>query len=70
MADREKVDMQAEIVPLVAEVLRRRQPEWLKGRRWPEQAPLPGRQELSRTSEYAQPSAPDDIDQGVYTRET
>ena len=41
----------------IAEVLRSRQAEWLKGRRWSAAAPIPGRRELRRTSEYAQAAA-------------
>lgn len=70
MADRDKVDMDPEIIPLVAEVLRGRQAEWLKGKRWPTRAAIPGRPELERTSDHAQAAPPDDIDQGVFTRET
>ena len=65
MADREKVDMQPEIIPLVAEVLRGRQAEWLRGRRWPAKAAIPGKPELERTSDHAQAAPPDDIDAGV-----
>ena len=70
MAKRGTIDMQPEIIPLVAEVLRGRQAEWLRGRRWPAKAAIPGRPELERTSDHAQPVAPDDIDQGVFTRES
>ena len=71
MADRDKVDMQQEIIPLVAEVLRGRQAEWVKGRRWPEKAKIPGLQELERTRDYAQDAPPDDdIDEGVLSRST
>ena len=62
MAKRGTIDMQSEIIPLVAEVLRGRQAEWLRGRRWPAKAAIPGRQELDRTSDHAQPAAPDDND--------
>ena len=70
MAKRDAIDMQPEIVPLVAEVLRGRQAEWLKGKRWPTRTAIPGRPELERTSDHAQAAPPDDIDQGVFTRET
>ena len=70
MAKRDTIDMQPEIFPLVAEVLRGRQAEWLKGKRGPTRAAIPGRPELKRTSDHAQAAAPDDIDQGVFTRET
>ena len=56
MAKCDVFDMPLEIVPLVAEVLRGRQSAWLRGRRWPEQAPFPGAQ-LSRTADYAQATA-------------
>ena len=70
MAKRETYDMDAGAIPHVAEILRGRQAEWLKGRRWPAASAIPGRPELQRTNEYAQPLAADEIDDGVFTRET
>ena len=70
MAKRDTIDMQPEVVPLVAEVLRGRQAEWLKGKRWPTRAAIQGRPELDRTSDHAQASPPDDIDDGVVSWST
>ena len=70
MAKRETCDMDGATVPLVAQVLSGRQPEWLKGRQWSAAAPILGRPELQRTDEHAQHAAPDDIDDRVFTRET
>ena len=70
MADRDKVDMDPEIIPLVAEVLRGRQAEWLRGRRWPEKAAIPGRPELERTSDHAQPAPLHETDEGVVSWST
>lgn len=46
----------------VAALLRSRQAEWLRGRRWPEGAGehIPGKPDLTRTSEGAQPAPTDD----------
>lgn len=68
IAKRGVFDMDAEAIPHVAEVLRGRQSAWLKAERWPVDAATLGRQEMQRSTEYAQAAAPDYIDEGVLTR--
>ena len=70
MLKRDTFDMDFDAIPHVAEILRGRQSEWLKGRRWPLAASLPGRPELQRTRDHAQDAPPDDIDDGVIERST
>ena len=70
MAKRGVFNMDAEAIPHVAEVLRGRQSAWLKEQHWQVESATLGRQELQRSTKYAQAAAPDDINEGVLTRET